>query len=167
MHVGLGSNMGANSSIKVAPFGRRTPRERGAAYLDRYASEMKRHFAIPLFACVLSAICMVPSTSFASQCQMQLEEALQIVRRAPFGESIDDPQRNVSGTFYESVPRERIFGWNDPNQVKYVAKMIAVLKGKQVWVIDAIVVPAKGVRGWNLQFFVDACDKRVLDASSK
>jgi hypothetical protein len=89
------------------------------------------------------------------------------VRRAPFGKEVDDPQRDVSGAFYESVPRERIGGWNDPNQAEYVSKMIMVLKGKQVWVIDATVIRAKGIRGWNLHFFVDACEKRLLDASSK
>lgn len=98
---------------------------------------------------------------------MQLEEALRIVRQTPWGKDIDDPQRVVSGAFFAPVPRERISGWNDPERAVYVSKMIEVLKGKQVWVIDAPLIPATGVRGWNLQFFVDACERRLLDASPK
>jgi hypothetical protein len=97
---------------------------------------------------------------------MKMTEALQIIRQDPIEKEIDDTQRTVSGKFIRGVPRERILGWNDPKRGEDVLKLFAYLKDKQVWVIDAPLIQGPGVRGWNLQFFVDACDRKLLMVSA-
>ncbi len=48
---------------------------------------------------ICTGVCVLPSVSSATQCQMSLEEALQIARQDQFGQDIDSPQRVVSGKF--------------------------------------------------------------------
>jgi hypothetical protein len=123
---------------------------------------------VHIFVVFFLAACAYTDSATNLQCDMQLEEALQIVRLSnPWGRDIDDPRRRLSATYFSGVPEGRISGWGDSDGATYVSKMVDVLKGKQIWLVDAPLIPARGVRGRNLQFFVDACDRKMLEATSK
>lgn len=95
---------------------------------------------------------------------MKLDEAIKIVKEDQLWEK-ENSRRIISGTFFRRTPRERISGWNDPNRAAHVSRVIQLIEGRQIWLIESKVISATGVRGTSLQFFVDACERRLIDAS--
>ena len=94
---------------------------------------------------------------------MNLNQAIEIVRLSdPAGKDVDAENRIVSGQFYKRVPENLIGGWDEARKSKYFLRMKAALAEKQVWVIDANLAPDPTARGWNLRFFVDACERKNI-----